>query len=78
MTTFEADPADVAEAICDLLTHARLLNPDLTPELLKVRVVCAICELMGADPNHLTPAGLNAVQAIHELVDEVTAKEAGQ
>lgn len=75
METFSVDPADVAEAAYDLLHHARCLNPDLPPELLKVRVVCAISELVGADPNHICPVSLNTAEALHLIVDQVYDQE---
>ncbi len=71
MEVFSVDPADVAETAYDLLHHARCLNLDLPPELLKVRVICAISELAGADPNHICPVSLSTAEALHQIVDQV-------
>ena len=55
----------ITETVRELLTMSCQLDPDIAPTVRRVRVACALGELMGRDPN----------DAVHRLIDNVIRQE---
>lgn len=61
-----AQQADlISETVRELLTMSCQLDPDINPTVRRVRVACALGELMGRDPN----------ETVHRLIDNVMQQE---